>query len=109
MSWVSVNTRKPELGQEVLVFCQGYDVTGTRYWSDYELAIYDIDYSDRRRFAFYQSVNYRVEKRYDGSTMRSVWKHRGVTHWMPLPLSPLKIDRDTYAKLAGYDYTGVKE
>lgn len=102
--WISVNTRKPELKQEVLVFRQGYDVTGEYYWSSYELAIYDINYHDRRRFAFYQSVNYRVESWGDGSTMRNVWQHRGVTHWMPLPKAPAKITKEQYSKLAGYQY-----
>jgi hypothetical protein len=102
--WISLKKQKPMLKQEILVFEQGYDRTGKHYWSHYCLAIYDIDYNDRRRKAFYPSLEYRVRSREDGSTMDRIWQERGITHWQPLPDPPDKISPEEYAKLAGYEY-----
>lgn len=100
--WLSYPKYKPALEQEVLVFRQGYDISGTRYWSTYELAVYDINPADRRTKCFFRSLNYRVDKR-DGS-FNGTWYHTGVTHWMPLPTPPEQISKSRYAELAGYTY-----
>lgn len=92
--WYSIKNKKPKLKQEVLIYCQGYDVTGKHHWGDFELAVYDIDYSDRRKRVFYKSLEYKVESQYDGSTMRDVWKYRGVISWMALPETPEKISAE---------------
>lgn len=109
MNWISLKKQKPELKQMVLVFEQGYDKTGKHYWSDFRLAVYDIDYSDKRKKAFYPALEYRVTSREDGSTMPGMWHERAVTHWMPLPDPPDRISRDEYAKLADYDYKEAKD
>lgn len=104
MTWVDIKKKHPALKQEVLIFCQGYDITGKKYYSDFELAVFDKNDQDRRTYAFYQVVGYKVELIGDGSTMRNVWQYHDVTHWMPLPDPPPKIDKWVYEKLAGYKY-----
>lgn len=83
MIWIDVREQKPELGQEVLVFCQGYG-DAANYWSDYELAIYMKSPYDRRRYAFAKSLHIKVNT-------SSPWLYHDVTHWMPLPEPPPKI------------------
>jgi hypothetical protein len=104
MMWNRYPQRKPDIGQKVLIFTQGYDVTGTRYWSDYEIAVYVINPHDKRKRAFANATQWEVESRRDGSILRDVWLYRGVTHWMPLPEPPEKISKEAYAELAGYTY-----
>jgi hypothetical protein len=102
--WYSIKNKKPELKQKVLIYCQGYDVTGKHHWEDYYVAVYDINYRDKRKKAFYSALDYKVESIYDGSTMRNVWQYTGVISWMPLPDPPEKISPEKYADLAGYEY-----
>lgn len=101
MDWIDINKQKPTLNSEVLIFCQGYDITGTHYWNHYELGTYIIHPYDKRRKLFVQGISINREK--DGSIYGSPWVYRGVTHWMPLPSPPSKIDSEKYMKLAGYD------
>ena len=92
--WIPVAQRHPELGQIVLVFCQGFGARG-RYWSDCVLAAFDRDFGDRRTPAFYNALDYKINKVQadDDSLVSSIWKYRGVTHWMPLPEAPERIKR----------------
>jgi len=105
-AWIDVKKKRPECGQEVLVYCQGYDITGTRHWSHFDLAVYDVDYDDRRKHAYYLVSEYTYRIAQDGSTLRNMWKKRDVTHWMPLPESPPAISRDDYEKMTGQKYEG---
>jgi len=77
--WLNARKKKPALGQEVLIFRQGYGIAGN-YWSSYELAVYMLNPYDRRRRAFVQSLY--------------PWLHKGVTHWMPLPAPPEKVKNE---------------
>jgi len=80
--WVPVGKKKPKLGQEVLVFNQGYGVHGN-YYFDYELAIFIKHPRDKRRKVFAKSLDVRVG--------HSSWIYDCVTHWMPLPNPAPKI------------------
>ncbi len=108
MSWNKYPDKKPQLGQEVLVFCQGYDIKGKSYWSHFSLCIFDRQANDRRTYAFYSALEYRVEK-WQGRSLRNCWGERSVTHWMPLPEYPEKISKEKYAELAGYKYEEEKQ
>jgi len=93
MKWIDVNKRKPALGTEVLIFCQGYSIRGEDYWSHYEKATFTKFPFDRRRRAFVKN---------DDSSYP--WVYRDVTHWMPLPDPPPRISKEKYAFLAGFNY-----
>lgn len=88
-NWNKYPNKKPNIGQEVLIFCQGYDITGERYWSDFELAIYDKNVFDKRKNTFYKSLDYQFGKL--DNHLGGAWQYKDVTHWIPLPESPLKI------------------
>lgn len=86
MKWISVNTRKPKLGQEVLVFCQGCDISGDYKWFSYELGTYIKLPYDKRKREFVQGIS--IQKEQDGSMFGCPWVYKYVTHWMPLPDRP---------------------
>jgi len=82
--WNDINKKKPELGQAVLVFSQGYGQSGN-YWSDYNLATYIKCPSDKRKKCFANPLQVKQHARYP-------WEYRGVTHWIELPEKPAKIE-----------------
>jgi len=80
--WIRLRKQKPPVDTPILVFRQGYDITGERYWSHTEIAEY-IKPPYRKRFLF--AVNLRRDKEgvvYEGFALD------GVTHWMSLPSPP---------------------
>ena len=90
MKWNNYPKTHPEIGKEVLIFCQGYDITGKVYWSHYELAIYDKNVWDKRRMAFYQTISYKHDTR-DGGKPFHAWIYNDVTHWAELLEAPEKV------------------
>jgi hypothetical protein len=76
MNWIDIKDKLPELNQEILVLEQGYDITGTTYYSDIAIARY-ISYGRKRYFV--QSLGY------DKRNKRNSWSYDNVTHWMSLP------------------------
>jgi len=80
MKWNKFPNKKPKMGQEVLVFCDGYSVHD-KYWCDYYLAIFVKNPYDRRRWAFAQSVDIRVGSDHP-------WLYDRVKYWMELPEKP---------------------
>ena len=80
MKWISVNTRKPVLGQKCYCYyvLKRYDGTlskGTR------LLYYQTYLYDRRRNLFFE----KDDDWFDLGYGRSYWP---VTHWMPEPEPP---------------------
>jgi len=83
--WLDIDKHKPELGQTVLIFTQGYSVKGNHY-HDYEVATYIKNPWDGRKKCFANKTQVVI-----GDSYPWVWVH--VTHWMPLPAPAPRIPR----------------
>jgi hypothetical protein len=84
MDWISIKRKKPKLGEIALILCQGYDVSGKHYWSDYYIGVWIKNPYDKRQRVFGDAL--RVGLAMDrGESLRDVWVYRNVTHWMPMP------------------------
>lgn len=81
MNWIPINKKKPKPNQQVMIFRQGYGDSGN-YWSHYDLAYYMKNPNNKRRMVFGSHLDdYRA------------WLHSNVTHWMPLPPQPEKLEK----------------
>lgn len=74
IDWIDIKKRKPKIGEQALIYTQGYGENGN-YWSGYEVAIYGVNPYDKRKRAFIHHLQY---DRHDP------WIYRGVTHWAEL-------------------------
>jgi len=79
--WNDFTKNKPKLGQDVLVYRQGYGLHHNYYY-DYYVASYIRNPYDKRRYCFVPTL----EK--DKCTP---WIYTKVTHWMELPEPPTQI------------------
>jgi hypothetical protein len=91
VEWYDIRKRKPKLGETALIFCQGYDITGKHYWSDYHIGTWIKKPYDRRQRVFGDALHVKLAMVYKDESLRDVWVYTDVTHWMPLPQSPEKV------------------
>lgn len=82
--WTDLNKCKPELGETVLIFQQGYGANDD-YWSCIEIAIFIKNPNNMRKRVFADPKNVSI-----GGI--SPWIFTDVTHWMHLPDKPEKIE-----------------
>jgi len=81
--WIDIQKQKPELGQTVLIFTQGYTfVVGRPYHTNYRLGTYVKDCGDRRKKCFVDPMQI---DRITHQPESTAWKFNWVTHWIPLP------------------------
>jgi len=80
-TWEDFTKVKPKLGQDILIYRQGYG-GHNNYYSDYQVASYVKNPYDKRRYCFVPNT----EKK-----KNSPWIYTKVTHWMLLPTPPEKI------------------
>ena len=77
--WIPIDDEsKPNLGQEVVVFKQGYMPRLDKYWSSKAVAKYAKNFMDNSKMEF-------------ARTDESPHYHHNVTHWMPFPDDPEKV------------------
>ncbi len=87
-TWVDVAKEKPVLGQNVMVFIQGYGKFNN-YYANYALAAYIKNPHDKRKTCFANMLQ--VKFAHDIPLI-----YKNVTHWMPLPAAPRKIILSEY-------------
>jgi len=83
--WYDVKKKKPQLGQVVLVFEQGYGEKGN-YFSSHAIARYIKNPNDRRQRVFADWLQ-------SSQGAQSPWIYDRVTHWMFLS-EPKKLERN---------------
>lgn len=88
MKWNDLSKIKPSLGQDVLIYRQGYGAHGN-YYFDYFLASYVRNPYDKRKYCFVPKLE--KEK-------ATPWIYTKITHWMPLPEPPEKIKIEDIAQ-----------
>jgi len=86
--WKDLNKIKPDVGQDVLIYRQGYG-NHNNYYFDYHVASYVRNPYDKRRYCFVPKVE---KEKY------SPWIYTKVSHWMTLPIPPNKIELDEKSK-----------
>ena len=80
--WNNIDKEKPNLGDTVLVFDQGYGENNNYYYR-YKIATYIRQPNDKRKKVFADALQVKIEERFP-------WIYKNVTHWMALTKPPKK-------------------
>jgi len=86
VEWIDINKTKPKLGEDVLIYRQGYG-EHKNYYYDYVVASYIRNPYDKRRYCFVPVLQ---------KKNTTPWIYTKVTHWMylPTPPKPITLEED---------------
>lgn len=100
--WIDLNKVKPTLGQDVLIFRQ-WGSPPNKHYTEYILASYIKNPYDKRRNCFVKTQD---------KVNRTPMFINRVTHWMPLPKPPEKLEENipetTAMSMVGEMFGGSK-